>query len=79
MADPREIGVSIASPPNRDGMVAELLMHPDDASVAQFAEVFRSDGRLMIGIYGEGADTPLNLPLGAFLEAIGVAINGLEA
>jgi hypothetical protein len=50
-------------------MLAELSIYPDDESVDQFAEVFRQDGRLMIGLYRDRADDPLKLPLGEFLEA----------
>lgn len=78
MDSPSLIRVSIASPPNRDGRLAELSTHPDDESVHQFAEIFREDGRLMIGLYRDRSDDPLKLPLGEFLEAVGRGVARLE-
>jgi hypothetical protein len=46
--------------------------------VAQFAELFRNDGRWMIGIYGSDSEEAIDLPPGVFLAAIGTAIARLE-
>jgi hypothetical protein len=68
--------ISLASPPNREELVAEILLR-SAASVDQPAEVFRSDGRIMLALYPRGDGGPWEFPLADFLEAIGQAMSRL--
>jgi len=65
--------ISLASPPNREELVAEILLR-SEASVDQPAEVFRSDGRVMLALYPRGDGDPWEFPLADFVEAIGRAM-----
>lgn len=63
------INVGIAYPPHREEGVAEFhVMHGNVIDIP--AELFRKDGRLMIGLYSKSDGLAWEYPLSDFLAAI---------
>ncbi|HMK97647.1 MAG TPA: hypothetical protein VK425_08895 [Acidimicrobiales bacterium] len=71
------IHVGHASPPHRDSTVAEFHV-AHDGFVDIPAEIYRSEGQLMIAIYSRAGGDPWEFPLGDFIEAIGKGIAILD-
>lgn len=69
------IHVGVAYPPHREEAVAEFHVKHDDV-VDIPAEIFRQDGRLMIGLYARTGGLAWEYSLSDFLGAIasGIAI-----
>ncbi|CAB4924290.1 unannotated protein [freshwater metagenome] len=71
------IHVGVAFPPHRQGAIAEFHVAHDGVMDIP-AELFRLDGRLMIGLYSRVDGIAWEYPLSDFLAAIASGIKVLE-
>jgi hypothetical protein len=72
------IHVGIAYPPHREEGVAEFHVE-HDGIIDIPAEIFRSNGRLMIGLYSRNDGLAWEYSLSDFLAAIAAGIGTLQA
>jgi hypothetical protein len=71
------IQVGLAGPPHRDECVAQFhVLH--DASLEIPAEIFRKDGKLMIGIFAREGGISWEYTVAEFLQAIAQGMEILD-
>lgn len=72
------IQVGEASPPHRESVVAEFhVRQGDDVDIP--AEIYRSEGRLMIALYAREGGISWEFSVAEFIEATGKGISILGA